>query len=105
MKDKLGNELTTGEFFSRWKQGIQQITPYQQSAINLMGTVLVLIGVLMGLYATFITKVWWLFIILTGSLFLTSMALLSGCQKYYALKRINQQIKEEEKNEQESTGA
>lgn len=88
--------MKTKEFFKRWKQGIQAVTPYQQSKINLIGNILIVIGVVFGLVTTFLLKVWWLFIILLGSLFLTSMGFLGNLQKYYVLKKINQQMKGEE---------
>jgi len=102
MKDKQGNELTAKEFLGRWKQGIQQITPYQQSVINLIGVILVFIGVIVGVYATFKSRTWWLFIILVGSFLLTLVSLLSSYQRYSIFKKINKQ-KEEIKDEQKST--
>jgi len=92
MKDKFGNELTTKEFFQRWKMGIQKVTPLQQMKVNLIGNSLVLCGVIVGLITTFILKVWWLFIILSGSLFLSSMGFLSNLQKYWVFKKINQEV-------------
>ena len=37
MKDKSGKEITTQEFMSRWKNGMQAATPLQLSSINLFG--------------------------------------------------------------------
>jgi len=90
MKDKFGNKLTTKEFFSRWKEGIKSVTPLQQVKISLMGNLFVVVGVIIGLITTFILKTWWLFIILCGSFFLTSMACLANFQKYIILKEINE---------------
>jgi len=94
--------MRTKEFFKRWGEGIQSITPYQQSRISLMSSFLVLIGVCIGLYATF-NRVWWLFIILTGSLGLTSIQILANIQKFLALRRVTQQLNlaQEVSNEQE----
>jgi len=83
------------EFFMRWKEGIKAITPYQQIKISLIGNVLVIIGVIIGLYSTFIIKIWWLFIILLGSFLLTLMNLLGSYQKYLALKNIREVINEQ----------
>jgi len=94
MEDKLGNKLTTKEFFQRWKEGIEKITPLQQTRISLMGNFLVIVGVLIGLYTTFKLGVWWLFIVLCGSLLLTSMGLLGILQKYFVLKRLNKLMEE-----------
>lgn len=82
------------EFFKRWKGGIEAITPIQQSKISLMGNVLVLVGVITGLITTSLLRVWWLFIILLGSLLLTSMGFLGTIQKYFALKKINEMMKD-----------
>jgi len=100
MKDRYGKEVTPKEFMERWKQGMQSITPYQQAKISLIGIVLIFLGVISGLYITFITKTWWLFLILLGSLFLTSVNALGAIQKYLALKKIYGGI---ENLEQEST--
>ena len=80
------------EFFKKWAEGIKAITPFQQIKVNLVGSFLVIIGVIIGLITTFLLKVWWLFIILLGSLFLTSMGLLGNIQKYYVFKKINNEI-------------
>jgi len=92
MRDKEGNYLTTKEFFARWKEGIQKVTPLQQTKISLQGVVMVLVGVIIGLISTF-TAVWWLFIILLGSLFLTSVNLIGTLQRYFALKQLDADFK------------
>jgi ABC-type multidrug transport system permease subunit len=92
MKDKYGNQLTTKEFFKKWGEGIQSITPFQQLKISLIGIFFILAGVLTGLITTFILKTWWLFIILIGSFIITSVSLLSSIQKYSALKKINKLV-------------
>ena len=73
---------------SRFKKGVEMITPMQTTKINLIGNILVVIGVLIGLYATFGT--WWLFIILIGSLLLTGMALLGVLKTYFMLRKIEE---------------
>lgn len=93
MRDKLGNKLTRKEYAERFKEGVKSITPLQQSKISLMGSVMVIVGVIIGLITTFTLKVWWLFIILCGSMFLTSISFLSLIQKFWAFKRINNMIK------------
>lgn len=95
-------ELGGREFLRRWKQGIQSITPLQQTKISLIGICMMLFGVIVGLISTFLTKTWWLFIILSGSLILISMNFLANIQKYFAFKKIDAACKEVE-DEQEST--
>ena len=92
MKDKFGNELTTKEFFQRWKQGIQDITLLQQIKINFIGYVFILVGILIGLYSTY-SKTWWLFIILIGSLILTITSFVGNLQKYFILKKLDNAMK------------
>jgi len=87
--------MTPREFMKRWLEGIKQITPFQQTKVTLIGSILVLVGVIIGLYSTFILKVWWLFIILLGSFFITSMSLVGTYQKYQALKNIQEVINEQ----------
>ena len=92
MRDKEGNYLTTKEFLERWKKGIQKVTPLQQTKISLQGVVLVLIGVVVGIVSSFMTGIWWLLIILCGSLFLTVINLIGTLQRYYSLKEIDKQF-------------
>lgn len=89
--------MTPKEFLERWGQGIKAITPYQQVKVILIGNIFVIVGVLLGLYSTFVLKIWWLFIILIGSLFITTMGLLGTLQKYHALKKIQEVINEQER--------
>ena len=95
MKDKSGKEITTKEFMQRWKQGIQTVTPFQQTKINIMGSILVLVGVVIGLIIMFTTKTWWLLIILCGSLFLSSTSFIQILQKYFVLSKLNKMMQKE----------
>ena len=88
MRDKDGNYLTTKEFFKKWGEGIQKITPLQQVKIQRNSTWLVILGVVIGLYSTFATKVWWLFIILVGSFFLTIVNYIGIVQRLKILQDV-----------------
>ena len=81
------------EFFKRWKGGIQQITPLQQQKINIIGSVFVVCGVIIGIITSFMLKLWWLFIILLGSLLLTGISFISILQKYFVFNELNKQMK------------
>lgn len=83
------------EFFSRWKGGVEKITPLQQIKVSIIGSVLVLIGIIIGIITTLTTKTWWLVIILLGSLFVTGIGFIGTLQRYFALKRIDDLIKEQ----------
>ena len=88
MRDKDGNYLTTKEFFKKWGEGIQKITPLQQVKIQRNSTWLVILGVVIGLYSTFVTQVWWLFIILVGSFFLTIVNYIGIVQRLKILQDV-----------------
>tara|TARA_R100001244_G_scaffold127829_1_gene98601 strand:- start:47 stop:358 length:312 start_codon:yes stop_codon:yes gene_type:complete len=92
MRDKDGNYLTTKEFFKKWGEGIQKITPLQQVKIQRNSTLLVILGVVIGLFSTFLTKTWWLFIILVGSFFLTIVNYIGITQRLKILKDIDDQF-------------
>ncbi len=69
-KDKQGNKLTWKEFFRKWKEGIDGITPIQKTKTQILGTRISLFGVLMGLVISTIAykQLWWVAIILLGAL-------------------------------------
>jgi hypothetical protein len=99
--DVEGNKLTFKEFMARWKKGIEGITPLQQSKSSLMGSVIVLVGIFWGMVVTFFAQIWWLFVILLGSLIVSLTALLGTYQKYSSFKKIDnliKDIKEDEEN-------
>ena len=93
MKTKSGEQITTKEFFSRWKKGMQEVTPMQQTKISLIGNVFVLIGIVFGITMMIINQVWWLLVILTGSFLLAGMGTLGNLQRYFALQKINELMK------------
>ena len=44
MKDTQGNKITIKEFFQRWKEGIEKITPIQRLSNEKRATLITLIG-------------------------------------------------------------
>ena len=74
---------------SKWKEGLSGVTPLQQTKTNLFGVIIVLIGVFFGLYVTFTNQMYWLVLILCGSLILTTVQLLASLQKFWKLKAID----------------
>ena len=89
-KDKYGNKITLSEFMSRWKSGMQGITPYQQTRMQLNSTYIMLIGILCGFVITFfnLKNLWWLSIILGAAFFNTGVSALGLWQKKIALQNI-----------------
>ena len=82
-KDKEGKELTFKEFMSRWKDGIEGITPLQQIKGQLNATYIMLIGISAGFVITLFAfkDLWWLSIILGAALFNTLIQGLGMWQK------------------------
>lgn len=99
--DKQGNKLKFKEFMRRWALGIQGITPLQQAKTSLLGVWIVITGIIWGIVVTWIAEMWWLLIVLVGSLIVTAVQLLSTWQKFKTYKRIAQAQKEAESRMQE----
>jgi len=88
--DKYGNKLSWSEYFSKWKQGIANVTPLQQTNITIRGTWIILAGVTGGLIIslTSIKTLWWLVLILSGALVNTIVQQLGQYQKKNILDTI-----------------
>jgi hypothetical protein len=97
-KDKLGNKLTWKEYGERWKEGIEGITPLQQSSMQLRSINIMLIGLSCGFTITLfnLKNLWWLSIILGGGFFNTSVSWIGTYQRKRALKRIEKEVAESE---------
>lgn len=92
--DKAGNKLTFKQFMSRWKEGMQNVTPLQQLKAQLPSFVLILVGVILGLIVSFVNGTWWLFIVLIGVLGINAFSFLGTWQKYRMLKKLDEEIRE-----------
>ena len=95
-KDKKGKKLTASEFFSRWGEGIKQITPHQKIKFQLRGTFLILVGLVCGLVISIMAydKLWWVAIILLGALMVNGVSYLSMWQQKKMLDNIQKQMGE-----------
>jgi len=96
--DKQGKELTFKEFMQRWKQGIQEVNQVQQLKISLIGYWIVLGGIVSGIISAIITSIWWLMIVLLGSLIITGVSTLGAYQKYNILSKLLKEVKDETEN-------
>ena len=85
------------KFMKKWSEGIEGITPLQNARTSLMGTYLILVGIIFGIVVTSIGKVWWMVIILCGSLIVTTMSWVSTYQKFKKFKEIDRIMKEMQK--------
>ena len=93
-KTKSGEQITWKEYIARWKEGIAGITPLQLVVQQLKGMNIVLIGLLCGIIVCFfnIKNLWWLLIILIGSLYVNVTMYIGTWQKKKALENIEKQF-------------
>ena len=93
-KDKQGKELTRKEFMDRWKQGISEVTPYQQVKMQVRSTYLMIAGFIAGIIITILSikTLWWLLLILVGGLGINISQLLAMKQKLKAFKLLEEQM-------------
>jgi hypothetical protein len=103
-KARDGTQLTFKQFMKRWKDGVEGITPLQQTKTTLWSYPLVIGGILSGLIIMGLRGEWWLVLILGGSLPMTLMGILSTWQKFKQQKRIHETMKEIERKEKEFGG-
>lgn len=91
-KTKAGEKITWGEFLKRWKKGIALVTPQQMTWNTIIGLGISTVGIVWGIVYSIILNLWWLLIILSGALMVTSMQLLGNLQKYMAMKKMEAMI-------------
>lgn len=88
-----GEQIDTKEFFKRWKEGIKNATPMQQTSITMIGGIIVLIGIIWGVIFSAILKQWWLVTILVGSFLISLIGFYGNWQRFQALKKVEAQMK------------
>jgi len=90
MKDKQGNKLTMKEYFKRWGEGINKVTPIQKVNIQLSGTKIMLFGLVAGLIVSLINykNLWWVALILIGGIFNTFIQLITQIQQKNAFQNL-----------------
>lgn len=96
-KDREGNKLSFKQFRGRFKEGVVNITPLQQTKTTLWSLIPIFAGLIWGMTVTFISEVYWMTLILTFSLPLISMNFISTLQKYRALKKVADTMRELER--------
>lgn len=85
--------MNNKEFISRWKGGIEMVTPLQRTKVDLVSYSIIVIGMILGIIVNIRAKVWWLVIVLSGSLCLVAMTYLGAIQKYRMLNKFEQETK------------
>ena len=98
-KARNGNKLNFKEFIKEWGKGIEGITPIQQTRTSLIGMIPILTGTVLGLVMTFIGEMYWVSLILYGSMPILLMQLTSTYQKYKKQKIIEDTMKQLNKEE------
>ncbi len=89
-----GEWLTFKEFMERWRKGIEGLTPLQIINTHLRSLKLALIGILLGLYYSIMAfkQLYWLFVILLGSLGIMLSQWVVIWQKKKALENIERRF-------------
>jgi len=98
MKDKQGNKITSKEFFSKWADGIKNLTLMQKMTNEARGTLITLIGFIVAVITLIIYRdrliVSWfaygLILVFIGNIWTTGIKWLSLNQQLKYFKNINQ---------------
>jgi len=93
-KARDGEELSLKQFFKRWKGGIVDISPLQQTTTTLWSFIPVVAGIVWGISVTLIAGVWWMSLILAGSLPITLIQVIGTYQRYRSQSRADKAFKE-----------
>lgn len=87
-KKSTGEYKTWKEFFKEWKQGIEKVTPLQQSIMSLWGITISTIGIIWGIIFSFTIGYKWMAVILVGGLIVAGVQFLGMYQRKVLLKRM-----------------
>jgi len=95
-KDKEGDKLTFKEFWGKWKDGVDNITPIQKLKTQITATRISLLGIFLGLIVTSIgyENLWWVAIILLGALINTVVQYLGLIQQRNSLLKHEENCEE-----------
>lgn len=99
-KDKNGKWIDAKEFSSRFKSGVNKVSPIQQTRMQLLFSWITIIGIVCGILVSIwqIKTLWWLGIILLAALGNTLVGIVGLYQRYTQLKNIATIIKEQHIN-------
>ena len=81
-------------FWEQFKQGLEKVTPYQQTITLQLGHIITGIGIIWGIIFSFRLGYWWMAVILFGGMFVLSIQYLGNWQKKQILKKMNELIKQ-----------
>lgn len=89
-KPRTKEKVSIKQFFKEVKQGMEKVTPLQQSIITLWGLVISIIGIIWGIIFSIRIGYKWMAVILVGGLIVALMQLLGTWQRKTILKRMEQ---------------
>lgn len=92
IRDREGKEVTGKEFMERWKKGMQEITPLQQTQAQMIGYIPIIIGTIWGIIASYLSHQYWLVTVLIGSIILVMVGLLGTYQKYLLFVKMEKEV-------------
>ena len=93
-KDRTGKKLTLKQFGVRYKEGVVNITPLQQTKTTMWSFLPIFAGLIWGITVMIIAGTIWMVLILGGSLPIISVQFIGNIQKYRALKRVKEAMDE-----------
>jgi len=91
---KTGEKISWKEFISRWKNGIEGITPLQQTKSLFTSNVIMFIGMVLGFIISLFNfkTLFWLTIVLAGGIINIFINMLSTWQKMALLLKLEQDM-------------
>lgn len=95
-KPSTGEKVTVKEFFKQWKEGMNKVTPLQQTYSQIFGQIISFIGVVWGIIFSIRLSYWWMMTILIGGVIVLMTQLLGTWQKLMILKMMDKVMKESE---------
>ena len=93
-KDRQGKRLSLKQFIKRYKEGVVNITPLQQTKTTLWSFIPLFAGIIWGIIVMAMGSTWWMVLILGGSLPITSIQFIGNLQKYKAQKKCKEAMDE-----------
>lgn len=93
-KAKDGSHLSFKEFRKRFANGVNGITPVQQTRTTLLSLVPIIAGTVWGIVVMLIGRVWWASLMLIASLPIQAVQVINNYQKYKSQKAVEDTIKQ-----------
>lgn len=93
-RDRKGKWITINEFLQRFLQGVEGITAMQQVKTQMWSMIPVFGGIIWGIVFTYLSKTYWMTLILIGTLPITIIQFVGMFQKYRNFKKIEKLRKE-----------